>query len=86
MAPYRWSVLNLPLTCLQDSRDSNLTFKPQLNQRSLQLAREREARALFEQPSAALRPASAGVINALSENATFVFELAGVMSLKFTRI
>ncbi|EFN55803.1 hypothetical protein CHLNCDRAFT_52023 [Chlorella variabilis] len=43
----------------RDLADADLTFQPQLNQRSLQLAAERETQQLFKQPAAARRPSSA---------------------------
>ena len=48
----------------QDLGDGGLTFQPQLNQRSLQLAAEREAREADQGPAAtrfqAQRPGTAG--------------------------
>lgn len=46
---------------LQGLGDADLTFQPQLNQRSLKLAAQREARELFQEPDGAgQRPRSAG--------------------------
>lgn len=51
---------------LQGLGDADLTFQPQLNQRSLKLAAEREARELFEASTGAgQRPRSAGGMQTL---------------------
>lgn len=47
------------VSCLQGLNEADLTFQPQLNQRSLKLAAEKEARELYTEPSQLRRPGSA---------------------------